>query len=227
MRRIQSIPCLELSTSEMYNIVAPELGLILYNTDEGGMVIFTNDGWKLLLTSPIYMPIFEEDWESGNFITNQWSVVNSSVNKWCVGQADSADGIYSAYISNDDGVSSAYTKNTTNISHLYTDIYIPANMNEVSLYFDFKGEGELSRDYMRVYIAPTTFTPTVNVLPAAPAEQVGNSQYNNKNKWNIESINLGVDFVGATMRLIFTWRNDNRFGTDPAAQIDNIIIKVL
>lgn len=222
---VQGIPFQELTTEEIQAINNPKLGLQIFNTTENKIAIYTSNGWVLLNSSTLLTTIFEEDFESGSFATNGWVTVNDIKNKWVLGSADASTGTYSAYISNDNGTSTNYTNNNSQVSHLYIDIPIDAGITECILEFDFKGEAELNYDYMRVYTAPTSYTPSAGSLPSSSATLIGDSQYNNQSVYVTKSINIGTDYAGSTMRLIFVWRNDNSAGTSPGAIIDNIKIK--
>ena len=100
---------------------------------------------------------------------NGWVLSNgSSVNKWVVGDAAANGGTKSMYVSNDDGVSNSYTINTATVVHAYKDFEIPANVSDVSIAFDWRTLAESCCDYIRVWVVPSTFTPTVGTqIPAA------------------------------------------------------------
>lgn len=216
----------EMTSDERNSIINPKEGLYLFDTTEQKLSVYTTDGWTFLNSSISMTTIFEEDFESGSLTTNNWITVNDNKNQWVIGTADNNGGTYSVYISNDNGITPAYTNNTSNISHLYIDISIPSGITECTLDFDFKGEAELNYDYMRVYTAPTTYTPISGSLPSNSATLVGNSQYNNQSIFVTESIDIGTSYAGTNMRLIFTWKNDNSVGTNPATIIDNIKLKI-
>lgn len=189
--------------------------------------------------------LFKEDWESGDFTQNSWSVVNASTNVWVVGQADNntVGGTSSAYISNDGGTSAAYTINIANISHFYKDFTIP--IDSPTLSFDWKcnaenAAGATQYDYGTVVITTTGTTPVVGSevittqTDGAVTTRIGattnlgkfNLAYgtNPATTWNTETIDLSA-YVGQTKRFVFTWVNDASVGTNPPFTVDNIEFK--
>lgn len=151
-----------------------------------------------------------------------WTIVNGAqVNKWERGNATNNGGANCMYISNNGGTTNTYTVGTASNVHFYKDISLPVGMT-TSLGFDWKGVGESCCDYIRVYLAPTTYTPVAGT--AVPAMyQLGTFVYNNQASWQTENLTL-PGCGGTSMRLIFSWRNDGSAGTDPPGAIDNINI---
>lgn len=73
---------------------------------------------------------------------------------------------------------------------------------------------------MAVYIVPTDTIPVAGRL-LQTANRLGT--YYNKTSWQLDSIVIDTTgIVGKTKRLVFSWRNDYIYGTDPPAAIDNI-----
>jgi hypothetical protein len=189
---------------------------------------------------------FNEGFESGNFTTNTWSVVNNTTNVWVVGTAENNGGTYSAYISNNGGTSATYTNNVANVSHFYKDFTITGNTgDEVYLVFDWKCAGQnvanqpVQYDYGTVVMTTTSTTPVAGTevsttlaptggdgrLGASINEGKFNSGYiaNSGTVWQRESINL-TSYIGQTKRIVFSWRNDATIGTNPGFIVDNIKI---
>ena len=163
--------------------------------------------------------------------TNSWSFVNgSATNKWYVGTATSNGGTKSLYISNDNSTSNLYTVGSPGSVYAYRDITIPAASTTIKLSFDYKVVGENGYDMFRVWLVPASYTPissttnTPSVITASSGRiQVGGN-FQAQNSY-ISYVNNSVDvssFAGQTMRLIFEWQNDNLYGTNPPAAIDNI-----
>ncbi len=157
--------------------------------------------------------------------TTGWTLNNGTqVNKWAIGSATSNGGTKSLYITNDGGTSNAYTVGTTAVVQAYRDIQIPAGANQVSLQFDWKGQGESTFDYVRVWVVPTTFNPTAGTQIVAGTDRVqlgGNLNLNGN--WTTATYVMNVAaYVGQTRRVVFEWRNDNSGGTQPPAAIDNV-----
>ena len=189
--------------------------------------------------------LLNEDFESGNFTANSWTVVNDTTNEWVVGTADAKTGTYSAYVSDDAGVSAEYDNSTSQVSHFYKDITFGSTSTNIVLSFDWKcaGEDGTSRtawDYGAVVITDTTDTVTAGseVLTAEASVggngRIGATTNNNKfnldygtnpeTDWNNESIDLTA-YAGQTKRLVFTWKNDGSAGVNPGILIDNIEIQ--
>ncbi|KQR92586.1 hypothetical protein ASG01_11820 [Chryseobacterium sp. Leaf180] len=164
-----------------------------------------------------------------NFNTaNDFTFLNGTqTNKWFYGTAFGNPG-GAIYISNNNGVANEYTITTNNVVQAYRDIIIPAGTtaaNVATLNFNWKAQGESCCDYLRVWLVPATFTPTVGTQITAGAGriQVGGN-LNLQNTWQtFSNTTLNVStFAGTTMRLVFEWRNDTSIGTQPAGAIDNV-----
>ena len=160
------------------------------------------------------------------FNSNDFGFTNGSqTNKWVFGSATGNTG-NSLYISNDNGVTNAYTISATTVVHAYRDIAVPAGASVAKLSFDWKGVGESSFDYMRVWLVPASFMPTAGTQITALANQriqVG-TNLNQQSTWQTyNNANLNISaFAGQTMRLVFEWRNDSSGGTQPPGAIDNV-----
>ncbi len=180
------------------------------NGESNGAATVTVSGGNLTVTDA-------ETWES----THSWTIVNGTqTNKWYVGTATAHGGAKSIYISNNTA-DNAYTITGSSIVHFYKDFTFPANATNISIKFDWKGNGENEYDYLRVFLVPTTTTPTAGT--ALSTGQIG-STYNLQSTYTTATI-TGLDAsAGSTKRLVFSWKNDNSVGTQPPAAIDNIIV---
>lgn len=176
--------------------------------------------------------LFSDDFESGNFTAGGWTAVNGAeTNQWVVGTATNNGGTYGAYISNNGGTSNSYTITADSQTHIYVDVNIPTGSVGTTIQFDWKCQGENAAgddqyDWGRVYVAPTTVTPTAGVLPDIQY-RVGSIKYNLQSTFTSETITLDSSYAGAPWRFIFTWNNDGSVGTDPPFAIDNVIISTL
>jgi hypothetical protein len=189
------------------------------------VVELTNPGTPLAL--PITNTLLE-DFESGSFTTNNWTVVNGTqVNKFHVGGATFDSGTKSAYISNDNGVSNTYTITAISRVWFYKDIVIPANAVNLNFRYKTKGEsiGNTNFDYGKIIIDPNR-----TVIPVAGSEILttpsGGSNTplpTSNNLWIDKSIDLS-SYAGTTVRVIFGWQNDSSFGENNPIAIDNINI---
>ncbi|MDY0932462.1 fibronectin type III domain-containing protein, partial [Chryseobacterium sp. CFBP8996] len=160
--------------------------------------------------------------------SNDFTLLNGTqVNKWAYGSAAGNAG-NSIYISNDNGITNNYTITSLSVVQAYRDIVVPAGTTAFSpatLSFDWRAMGESCCDYLRIWLVPTTFTPTpgTQITAGAGRIQLG-ANLNAQTTWQTytnTNINLAT-FAGANVRLVFEWRNDGSIGTPPAGAIDNI-----
>ena len=102
-----------------------------------------------------------------------WVLSNgSSVNNWVVGSAVNNGGTQSLYISNDNGVSNNYTNNVSTVVHAYKDFEIPTGVSTAGIAFDWRALAESCCDYIRVWLVPTSFTPTTGTQITAAADRI-------------------------------------------------------
>jgi hypothetical protein len=167
-------------------------------------------------------PIFSETFETGTL--GGFTAVNGSqTNTWVVGPAagnGSSSGTQAAYISDDAG---AYTYTVTgagSIVHLYRDVTFPAGQTAILLSFDWKGQGEANADDLRVFLVPTTTTPTAGTALTAAAL----GTYSLHEGFIRTTLVLPATAAGTTQRLVFSWRNDPDGGIQPPAALDNILL---
>ncbi|MGX7667936.1 choice-of-anchor J domain-containing protein, partial [Flavobacterium pedocola] len=168
---------------------------------------------------------YVEDFESGT----QMGLTNGTqTNKWAVGTATNNGGAQALYISNNNGAANAYTITSTSVVHAYRDILIPAGTNIMDLSFDWKGMGESSFDYLRVWTVPASFTPVSGTqITAASGGQQISANLNQSATWRTQTYELsGTPYAGQIMRLVFEWRNDGSGGTQPPAAVDNIMLRI-
>jgi large repetitive protein len=166
---------------------------------------------------------------------NDWALVNGSqTNKWVVGSAVSNSAANSLYVSNNDGAAHAYTITSASVVHAYRDIFIPAGTAEINLSFDWRNNGQSAQDYMRVWMAPVSYTPVAGTQTtlalaggATVATQVGgNFQLNDA--WTNFNYTANVSNYGGTIRrVIFEWRNNATTGNQAPAAVDNININIV
>ncbi|ROH99395.1 fibronectin type III domain-containing protein [Chryseobacterium daecheongense] len=145
-------------------------------------------------------------------------------NKWYFGNVTGNPG-NSIYISNDNGVTNSYNVNSASVVHAYRDISVPTGTTLAYLLFDWKGFGESTFDYLRVWMVPSSFVPVAGTQITAGGGriQIGGN-FNQQTTWQNylnTAVNLST-FAGSTMRLVFEWRNDGIIGTQPAIAVDNI-----
>lgn len=169
---------------------------------------------------------YTEGFEGESF----WSLVNTGqTNKWFIGTATSSSGTKSLYVSNDGGATNGYDLTSISVVQAYRDITIPAGTSTVEFSFDWKGYGESGYDYLRVWMVPTSFIPTAGtqITSGSGRIQIGGNLLSQNTYTNYYTPTLDVStFAGQTVRLVFEWRNDNSFGQQPSASVDNISMKI-
>ncbi|MDV6167799.1 fibronectin type III domain-containing protein [Flavobacterium sp. DG1-102-2] len=157
----------------------------------------------------------------------------TQANKWAVGTAVSNSPTKSMYITNDNGVTNAYA-HTTSVVQAYRDIQLPATIasGQILLNFDWKSVGEANWDYLKVFIAPTTFSPVsgTTITPSAANGVVAvGANYQVNGSWT--TVNAVVPapaaWNGTVRRVIFQWQNDGGGGTQPPVAVDNIGLSVV
>jgi large repetitive protein len=176
---------------------------------------------------PATLPV-AENWESGS--TNGWTLSNGTqTNKWVYGTATSNSPTHSIYVSNDNGVTNAYTNTASSVVHAYRDLSIPTGTTDVSVSFDWKNIGETGWDYVRVWLVPATWTPTVGTQITAATDriQLGGNFVGNASWTTFNNIQSWATYAGGLRRIVFEWRNDGIIGTNPPGAIDNINISVI
>ena len=170
--------------------------------------------------------------------TAGWVFVNGSqANQWYIGTAASNGGTHGLYISNNSGTSNVYTLSSVTFAYAYQEFSLPAGSYTVS--YDWVANGESNYDYIRVFLAPASFTPTAGQDPTG-----GTSAYNWRNaafpfgfiglcgadklnlqtSWHNYEQNITLTDSG-TYRLVFAWANDGSGGSNPPAAIDNIVFE--
>ena len=163
-------------------------------------------------------------------IANGWTAVNGAPDSWVVGTgAGVSAGINAGYIAN--GTIWTYSQLST-IQHLYRDITIPSGSTKLTINFKWKvgGEGGTTSDWdnMKVFLTPTSFTPTLaNPVQAtyqlSGAGAVSGMYKLNSAAYNTETITTTVA-PGTTYRLIFSWKSDISTIATPPAAIDEVSV---
>ncbi|MGS4345984.1 fibronectin type III domain-containing protein [Myroides odoratus] len=178
---------------------------------------------------PVNLP-YADDFEGAA----SFDFTNDAINKWHIGAAVSNGGTKSLYISKDGGVTNEYNLSDVRVSQAFTDIIIPTGTQDININFDWRCKGEgfttTKYDYFRVWIVPSTFTPTsgTQITDATDRIRIGRSEYNDSNVFVNENIVFNANaFAGQTMRLVFEWRQDISGGNQPPAAIDNLNVGVV
>lgn len=195
--------------------------------DEDGLSLWAGPATTTTTQIPAEVD-FEDDFEE----EGGWTFIsNNQTNQWYVGTATAYAGNTSLYITNDNGASNAYSGSAT-VAHAIRDLAFPANTNEATISFYWKGIGEGTTylyDYMRVWLMPSTFQPVAGtqITAANGGIQLG-GDFNNQEEWEqyFELLELS-DYAGQVGRLIFEWRNDGGTQNQPPAAIDNVEVKLV
>ena len=158
-----------------------------------------------------------EDWEG----STDWILVNGSqMNQWKIGSATAYAGAKSIYVS-DTTNNNVYTISTSSVVHFYKDFYFPVGATNISIKFNWKGQGQSNVDYMRVYLVPASTIPAA--VYQLSSGQVG-STYQLQSSYAAVTI-TGLDAnAGLIRRLVFSWRNDAATGTQTPTSIDNMMV---
>lgn len=189
-------------------------------------------------------PAAEGGFETGStFASNGWTTVNASTNTWNVGTVPAwQTGARSAYISGNGGAAWTYSTSLVQASHFYRDVAFPAGETNITLTFDWRGNGNDGNwDNLQVYVTDVTVTPST----AGPINQAttttGWTGYTNGTSGyyltrvsgsSVPTTTTAVTYTfttaqatycaGNTKRLVFTWKNDDAGGDNPPASVDNI-----
>lgn len=148
----------------------------------------------------------------------------TQTNKWMLGNATFQSPNHAVYISNNNNAN-AYSNSTTR-SFFYRDLAVPANVVDLSVQFHWKGVGN-SSDYMKVWLAPTSYNPTpgVGIVEGNGVSLVGTNFYG-QNEWAIavNAVNAQA-FAGSTARLIFEFVCNASTLNQPPPAVDNILVE--
>jgi hypothetical protein len=159
--------------------------------------------------------------------------------KWVVGNTSTPfAGSNAAYITTAaSGNPWSYVNTVSRTSHCYQDITFPAGETQINLSFYWKSFGESGWDRLLVYLAPTSVTPTAGTPASNSTALTGATLLwtqptytaSSGSTWTqalvpITAAQAGNTAVNSTMRIIFTWQNDNSIGTNPPGTLDDIML---
>ncbi|OBX21499.1 MULTISPECIES: T9SS type A sorting domain-containing protein [Bizionia] len=181
-------------------------------------------------------PTGDGGFETGaTFAANGWlsnTPGQQNRNQWVIntGSTPGFSGTNSAYVTNARNTAPSphtYNNGTTSVSHMYRDISIPAGEPYITLNFDWVCDGEGTFDRMRIWVVPTTFTPTYgNQIGNAGTAPTGRIQiggdFSEQIAWSNSTESLPIAYAGTTFRIVFEWRNDGSLGGNPPIAVDNI-----
>ncbi|MGY6561452.1 MAG: fibronectin type III domain-containing protein [Luteibaculaceae bacterium] len=198
-----------------------------------------NSSWSSLLTfttlcdSPIHTLIspYSQDFED----CNTWTILNGNqTNRWIIGQGAAQSGSKSIYITTGTEGLNTYNGNVSSVVFFYKDFIVPSQHDNIEMSFQWRGIGEgfttTFFDFLRVFVAPVSFIPTVGIIPTPNATNgvlAITPQLNNSGNWQLNSSVIPGNWSGQTMRLIFMWRNDLSIANQPPAAVDNIFVNAI
>ncbi|MDR1545037.1 MAG: T9SS type A sorting domain-containing protein [Prevotellaceae bacterium] len=225
--------------SATFNVaLTPNTQYVVYirgNCDNGGNPI--SSPWKsktFKTTLPLSALPFFTDFESEPR-DNEWAgSSNGGNNEWYIGSAASNGTGRGMYISENGGTTNEY--DITSISYAYAYQLFNLSANKVYKFsFDWKAGGESTYDLLRVFLIPANvdlttggafgMTSYTNITPSnwidiggIAATNILNSQtsWQSVNLEEIEVPNSGV------YQLAFFWKNDDSWGSNPPAAVDNV-----
>jgi hypothetical protein len=197
--------------------------------------VFNASGQTTLIS-----PTGDGGFESGaTFAANNWTATTGAAtrNQWTCNTGATAgfSGLQCAYITNDTGSAPpphTYSGGNTRVSHLWRTVSVPAGETQITLNFSWIGIGEVSGsfayDYMRIWVVPTSFTPSYgNQIVASGVAPTGNVSigliYASQTTWtNADALTIPSTYAGTSFRLVFEWTNDDTTRNNPPVAVDNI-----
>lgn len=156
-----------------------------------------------------------------------WEWVNATPNGWAIGNATSQSGGSAMYVSNDGGTTNAYTANQSCASFATRTFQLAAG--QYNLAFNWKGSGESTWDFMRVFLCPASETPAASFFSSQALARTGvpsgwtdiSSAYlNQRTDWQDTAYLFQVASSGY-YKVVFMWFNDGS-NSGTAAAVDNV-----
>lgn len=201
----------------------------VYANCAGGMSDYVTATVTTLASDPHLLPYYNDFEDSTDVFT---VYQRRGTNRWFTGSAVSHGGTNSMYITNDGGASNAYTDTVLSISFAVTYLQVPYD-SSYAVSFDWRCQGEGSYDLMRVALVPedydfaTSFTSTNRYTVNLPTGWIAldGGKKNLRNTWQHEE--RPVRLSAGNYYLTVVWVNDNHFGTNPPAAIDNIGVELI
>ena len=188
-----------------------------------------------LYVAPAVLP-YICDFESSTEAAN-WGFENDTcANKWVVGDAvnNTTSGNSALYVSNDNGLSNNYTFTAPATIFAVRDIYMDNSYDYYTVSYDYKGMGQGTTDYLRLYLGMMGISMvqgnamgSIPSIPGAAALSINESTYQSgQADWRHVYLYLDKETWGnRVLRLYYMWHNDASGGTNPAAAIDNLEVK--
>ncbi|HRO17909.1 MAG TPA: GEVED domain-containing protein [Ferruginibacter sp.] len=170
----------------------------------------------------------------GTLGANGWVAVNAATDGWVTGTLNppgASAGTRSAFVSSTGGSSWTYSQVST-VTHIYKEFTLPAGepIADISFKWKAQGEGTTTSDWdnLKVFVAPTSVTPTTTAEVASLYQVVGTGATNGMYKLNSANYNTSTlkftGVAGQTYRLIFSWKSDITDIANPPAAIDEVSV---
>ena len=164
-----------------------------------------------------------------------WNFANGNyTNQWVVGSAanNTSGGSHALYISNDCGFNNSYQSYGENsIVKAYRTLQLEAQSYLIS--YDWKVYGRNNYDYLRVALVPESVNINDAIslgtsdLPAGYIPLDGNSSLSvHYSSWIRYTTFVDIPSAGY-YNLVFYWQNEDYYGNNPPAAIDNLLIEEL
>ncbi|WP_396198416.1 fibronectin type III domain-containing protein [Flavobacterium sp.] len=151
-------------------------------------------------------------------------------NKWAVGTGINNGGTHALYVTDTNGTTNTYNITATSVVHAYKDFVIPAGATQLDFTFDWRSNGDVTNDNLRVWTIPTSLNPVPGTAITAVLNtniKIGNDLSSSTN-FTTQNYTLNASpYAGTNMRLVFEWRNNNSVGNQPPAAIDNIKLDLI
>ncbi len=192
---------------------------------------YLNYGWMAaiddvsIINTESFVSGFEEDEN-----LSKWQFVDAgTMEKWNVGNETYCGGEKALYISNNGGLTNNYTNSLSSFAYAYRRVVLRAGNWHIS--YDWKSNGEVNGDYMRVFLMPDTQSLSsigmnLSMMPPNALLLDSNQSLCGQSEWRHFSDSLNIMSGGLQFyKLVFYWvNNGNGIGTSPPAAIDNVAL---
>ena len=159
---------------------------------------------------------------------NRWTILNNYFqNGWYINTLD--DTSRALFVSNRDGENNEYYDNPFTKIYAYTTISLLSG--QYAYGYDWRCNGELYDDYLRVFLIPGTEDP--NTWPLYSSDRIpqdvgaifldGGQQLIGHTEWTHQTGSFNVPADG-DYKIVFYWENGWSWKYNPAAAVDNIAI---
>ena len=178
---------------------------------------------EISITVPYVQNFDNAEAEHGFTLTgtgaNLW-IVGTAANNTRDDEGELTENGRALYISNDNGATAGYDIGSTSSGFAKGPAISFGEGNAFNFSFDYKVGGEGGCDYLSVYLLPYGAEP-------ASSNCMLQGRYDAAFAWENFATRLSGNYANGVYQLLFEWRNDNSYGTQPGAIVDNIRIEAL